>query len=95
MDAGVKKYHNCQKSILKLQLPVFSTPPPTQEADIWSCGVIMYILLCGWPPFHGESTQQIFKSIMSKPLDTKSEPWPRISDAAKDCVRRMLNRDPM
>lgn len=55
----------------------------------------MYILLCGWPPFHGESTQQIFKSIMSKPLDTKSEPWPRISDAAKDCVRRMLNRDPM
>ncbi len=37
-----------------------------KEADIWSCGVIMYILLCGWPPFHGESTQQIFKHIMSQ-----------------------------
>ncbi|KAG1655422.1 hypothetical protein FOA52_009093 [Chlamydomonas sp. UWO 241] len=65
-----------------------------KEADIWSCGVILYILLCGWPPFHGESTQQIFKRIMSQPLDLKSEPWPQISDAAKDCVRRMLARDP-
>lgn len=65
-----------------------------QEADIWSCGVILYILLCGWPPFHGESTQQIFRNIMSSPLDLKSEPWPRISNAAKDCVRRMLSRDP-
>jgi len=65
-----------------------------KEADIWSCGVILYILLCGWPPFHGDSTQQIFKRIMSQPLDMKSEPWPQISDAAKDCVRRMLTRDP-
>ena len=67
---------------------------PEQEADIWSCGVILYILLCGWPPFHGESTQLIFKAVMSQSLDMRSDPWPRISDAAKDCVRRMLTRDP-
>lgn len=65
-----------------------------KEADIWSCGVIMYILLCGWPPFHGENTQQIFKHIMSQPLDLKTDPWPRISAEAKDCVRKMLARDP-
>jgi len=35
-----------------------------KEADIWSCGVILYILLCGWPPFHGDTTQKIFKNIM-------------------------------
>ena len=67
---------------------------PKQEADIWSCGIILYILLCGWPPFHGESTQLIFKAVMSQSLDMRSDPWPRISDAAKDCVRRMLTRDP-
>lgn len=65
-----------------------------KQADIWSCGVILYIMLCGWPPFHGENTQQIFKNIMSSPLDLKTAPWPKISDAAKDCVRRMLTRDP-
>ncbi|KAG2428086.1 hypothetical protein HYH02_014477 [Chlamydomonas schloesseri] len=65
-----------------------------KEADIWSCGVILYILLCGWPPFHGDSTQAIFKNILSAPLDLKTEPWSRISADAKDCVRRMLARDP-
>ena len=64
-----------------------------KEADIWSCGVILYILLCGWPPFHGDSTQQIFRNIMTQPLDLKSEPWDKISPAAKDCVKRMLCRD--
>lgn len=65
-----------------------------KEADIWSCGIIMYILLCGWPPFHGDSTQMIFRNILSAPLDLKADPWPRISDAAKDCVKKMLTRDP-
>lgn len=54
---------------------------------IFSCGVILYILLCGWPPFHGESTQQIFKNIVTQPLDLKSDPWHKISAAAKDCVK--------
>eukprot|EP00798_Chlamydomonas_sp_ICE-L_P004948 gene4948-34724_t len=65
-----------------------------KEADIWSCGVILYIMLCGFPPFHGESTQLIFRNIMSSPLDLKANPWPKISDAGKDCVKRMLTRDP-
>lgn len=65
-----------------------------KAADIWSCGVIMYLLLCGSPPFYGASTQQIFRAVLHDALDLASPPWDTISPAAKDCVRRMLVRDP-
>ena len=64
------------------------------EADIWSCGVILYILLSGVPPFWGETETHIFQSILNSDLEFESDPWPQISDAAKDCVRRMLERNP-
>ncbi|CAD7696382.1 unnamed protein product [Ostreobium quekettii] len=64
------------------------------EADIWSCGVILYILLSGFPPFWGETEEQIFSAVKKDELDLKSEPWPKVSWDAKSCVRRMLTRDP-
>ncbi|MEW5299955.1 MAG: hypothetical protein WDW38_002778 [Sanguina aurantia] len=66
----------------------------SKEADLWSCGVMLYILLCGYPPFHGDNEKKIFEAVMSKPVDFQSDPWPRVSDPAKDCVRKMLMRDP-
>ncbi|KAJ9518557.1 hypothetical protein QJQ45_018540 [Haematococcus lacustris] len=66
----------------------------SKEADIWSCGVMLYILLCGYPPFHGDNEKKIFEAVVSKPVDFNSDPWPRISEPAKDAVRRMLVRDP-
>lgn len=61
-----------------------------KEADLWSCGVILYILLCGVPPFWGETEQQIFDSILKGRIDFQSDPWPAISNEAKECVRVML-----
>ncbi|XP_065032492.1 calcium-dependent protein kinase 14-like, partial [Musa acuminata AAA Group] len=64
------------------------------EADIWSIGVMLYILLCGVPPFWAESERGIFNAILRGEIDFVSDPWPNISSGAKDLVKKMLNSDP-
>ncbi|CAK9137019.1 unnamed protein product [Ilex paraguariensis] len=64
------------------------------EADIWSAGVILYILLSGVPPFWGENEQGIFDAVLRGHLDFSSDPWPSISSSAKDLVKKMLQADP-
>ncbi|KAL8138352.1 hypothetical protein V2J09_004353 [Rumex salicifolius] len=64
------------------------------ECDIWSAGVIVYILLSGVPPFWDETEQGIFEQVLRGELDFISEPWPSISHGAKDLVSKMLERDP-
>ncbi|CAE6136383.1 unnamed protein product [Arabidopsis arenosa] len=65
-----------------------------KEIDIWSAGVILYILLSGVPPFWADNEKGIFVEILKGEIDFVSQPWPFISDSAKDLVKKMLTEDP-
>ncbi|CAH9127642.1 unnamed protein product [Cuscuta epithymum] len=64
------------------------------EVDVWSAGVILYILLCGVPPFWAETEKGVAQAIIRSVVDLKKDPWPKVSDNAKDLVKKMLNPDP-
>ena len=62
----------------------------TELCDLWSCGVILYILLTGRPPFNGASEEEIMKKIKEGNYDLKKYPWGVISEEAKDLVKGLL-----
>ncbi|KAL5567793.1 hypothetical protein UlMin_024368 [Ulmus minor] len=65
-----------------------------QAADVWSAGVILYILLSGMPPFWGKTKSRIFDAVRIADLRFPSKPWDHISESARDLIRRMLCTDP-
>ncbi|CAN7004416.1 unnamed protein product [Brassica oleracea var. botrytis] len=65
-----------------------------RECDVWSAGVILYILLCGFPPFNAGTDRGIFRKILQGKLDFETDPWPSISESAKDLIKKMLESDP-
>ncbi|KAL6957655.1 Calcium-dependent protein kinase 14 [Sarracenia purpurea var. burkii] len=64
------------------------------EIDVWSAGVILYILLSGVPPFWAEIEKGVAEAIIRSVIDFKRDPWPKVSYTTKDLVKKMLNRHP-
>ncbi|GAB2221663.1 hypothetical protein Drorol1_Dr00012848 [Drosera rotundifolia] len=63
------------------------------EADMWSIGVIAYILLCGSRPFWARTESGIFRAVLKAEPSFDEIPWPSLSHDAIDFVRRLLNKD--
>lgn len=60
------------------------------SCDIWSCGVILYILLCGFPPFGGNSENEIESNVMKMEYDFDEDEWKSVSQSAKDLIKKMI-----
>lgn len=63
------------------------------EADMWSIGVIAYILLCGSRPFWARTESGIFRAVLKADPSFDETPWPSLSSDAVDFVKRLLNKD--
>jgi len=65
-----------------------------KSVDLWSVGVITYVLLCGYPPFYATSQPALFEKIIKANYDFPPAEWDFISDTAKDFVRNLLVLNP-
>jgi calcium-dependent protein kinase len=62
-----------------------------EKCDIWSAGVILYILLCGDPPFNGPNDNEIYRRIKAKKFSYSNPIWKNVSDQAKELINLMLS----
>lgn len=96
IDFGTsRKICNDEKLTVKMGTPYYIAPEVLnknydQKCDIWSIGVIFYILLCGYPPFNGENDEEILEKIKKGNFRFPEEEWGSISDEAKDLIKLML-----
>jgi calcium/calmodulin-dependent protein kinase I len=85
----------------KLGTPMYMAPelwleqPHGKPVDMWSVGVIIYIILCGYPPFNDERRDRLVKRIVKGVYAYHDEYWTNISTEAKGLITKLLNVDPV
>ena len=99
IDFGTSNYYSKKRKMkLVIGSPYYIAPEVlhanyNEKCDIWSCGCILYFLLVGYPPFDGETKEQLIKKIKTQQVDTNNSDWEKISNLAKDLVCKMLERN--
>jgi calcium-dependent protein kinase len=100
-DFGLSQFFRSGRSFHSLVGSAYYVAPEVltrnygPKIDIWSLGVCCYIMLTGKVPFFGETEEEIFDMVLHAEVDFSPPTWPSsLSAAAKDIVRKMLQRDP-
>ncbi len=100
IDFGTSNYVTEKKNLtLKVGSPYYIAPEVlkknyNKKCDIWSAGIILYIMLIGKLPFHGKNTEELFNNIKKGVFDKTCEEWNSISNSAKDLILKMLEYNP-
>jgi len=63
-------------------------------SDLWSCGVIMFVMLCGYPPFFGDTDAEVLSKVRLGNFTFNATDWKNISDDAKGLIRSLLKMNP-
>jgi len=101
-DFGLSKFFDAQSQVMQTPCgtPGYIAPEVLKmkgygkECDVWSLGVIIYILLCGFPPFYADNDAQLYEKIKRGEYEFLRPYWDPISDKAKDLIRKMLTVSP-
>lgn len=100
VDFGLSKHVKADERLSEMAGSSYYLAPEVlkkdygKECDVWSCGVIMYLMLCGQTPFTGMSDHQIHQKIKKGEYRLHGRLWEPVSEAAKDLIRKMLALDP-
>merc|ERR1712232_1186829 len=99
IDSGLsKRFRPGEFASTKAGTPYYVAPEVldgryAEKSDVWSIGVIMYILLCGSPPFSGNDTMGVLDSVKRARLVFDKKEWKHISSDAKALIKALLTRD--
>lgn len=101
IDFGTSKYFKPNEKMQKFIGTSYYVAPEVidknydEKCDVWSLGIMLYAMLCGFPPFLGETNEEIFGKIKNNKVSFKSENWKCVSKEVKSLIRRMLIKDPI
>ena len=96
VDFGTATFYNRKKRLTGKMGTAYYVAPEVlvgsydEKCDVWSSGVIIYIMLCGRPPFEGSNTGEILDKVVQRSFTTAGPPWDLISKEALDIINRML-----